>query len=214
MASPSMSRPGATRNWVRFARKKPNALDVTPLMSSASGRFRLASFCTFSTIAWLEPRAVRSIRGEPSTLRAVKVAPAHHIWLFRKPCAIVKSDRVICLCQTPLAPRAALLLRRRAGLLLTLNCQRPSALSRHTEFTTELPESCERLWNLASSAIRRRYVDMSQIIGIGSLFVEKRTDTSNPLAHSFRAESAGALDARKPRSLDCAAGTWGAWRRA
>jgi len=35
-----------------------------------------------------------------------------------------------------------------------------------------------------------------------------------PVPHSFRAGSAGALDARKPRSLNCAAGTWGAWRRA
>jgi len=209
-----MSRPGATRNWVRFARKKPNALDVTPLMSNASGLFPLASFCAF--LRSLGSSRVLSGRSgvNPVPLRAVKVAPAHHIWLFRKPCAIVKSDRMICLCQTPLAPRAALPLRRRAGLLLTPNCQKPSALSRHTEFTTELPESCERLWNLASSAIRRRYVDMSQIIGIDSLFVAKRTDTSNPLAHSFRAGSAGALEARKPRSLDCAAGTWGAWRRA
>ena len=124
MASPWMSRPGATGNWVRFARKGPNASDITPLKPSVSGRFRLASwhrpkprfyrldtlcgkapkfrrfcwrknvgkgeshgpksvkpsapcisllwddaasFCGFLTIAWLEPQAVRSIRGEPST---------------------------------------------------------------------------------------------------------------------------------------------------
>ncbi len=30
IASPSMSRPGATRNWVRFAPKKPKLSDVTP----------------------------------------------------------------------------------------------------------------------------------------------------------------------------------------
>jgi len=59
-------------------------------------------------------------------------------------CAVVNSDRMICLCQTPLTPRAAFPLRQRAGLLLTSNCQRPPALSRHTEFTTGLPESCER----------------------------------------------------------------------
>ena len=53
-------------------------------------------------------------------------------------------------CQSTHTPRAALPLRRRAGLLLTLQCQRPSALSQHTEFTTELPESRERLWNLLS----------------------------------------------------------------
>src|SRR5208337_3630698 len=63
----SHPRPGATRNWVRFARKRPNASDITPLKPRVSGGFRLASFCTFSTIAWLEPRAVRSIRREPST---------------------------------------------------------------------------------------------------------------------------------------------------
>src|SRR5271157_6611213 len=51
---------------------------------------------------------------------------------------------MICLCQTPLTPRATLQPRRRAGMLLTPNCQRRSALSRHTEFTTGLPESCER----------------------------------------------------------------------
>src|SRR5271157_354612 len=59
-------------------------------------------------------------------------------------CAVVNSDRMICLCQTPLTPRAAFPLRQHAGLLLTPNCQRPPALSRHTEFTTGLPESCER----------------------------------------------------------------------
>ena len=53
-------------------------------------------------------------------------------------------------CQSTHTPRAALPLRRRAGLLLTPQCQRPSALSQHTEFTTELPESRERLWNLLS----------------------------------------------------------------
>src|SRR5271157_4326910 len=63
----SHPRPGATRNWVRFARKRPNASDITPLKPSVSGGFPLASFCAFLTIAWLEPRAVRSIRGEPGT---------------------------------------------------------------------------------------------------------------------------------------------------
>jgi len=41
-------------------------------------------------------------------------------------------------------PRAASQLGRRAGLFLTPNYQRSSALSRHTEFTTRLPETSER----------------------------------------------------------------------
>ncbi len=199
-----MSRPGATGNWVRFARKGPNASDITPLKPSVSGRFRLASwhrpkprfyrldtlcgkapkfrrfcwrknvgkgeshgpksvkpsapcisllwddaasFCGFLTIAWLEPQADRSIRGEPSTF-ACRQRSASPPYL-----AIPQTlrDRQVgqneLLVSTPLTPRAALPLLQRAGLLLTPNCQRLFALSRHIEFTTALPESCERLWN-------------------------------------------------------------------
>src|SRR5208337_377041 len=44
-------------------------------------------------------------------------------------------------------PRAAFRRGRHAGLLLTPNCQRWSARSRHTQFTTRSPESCECLRN-------------------------------------------------------------------
>src|SRR5271157_2198170 len=42
-------------------------------------------------------------------------------------------------------PRTAVRRGRHAGLLLIPNCQRWSARSRHTQFTTRSPESCERL---------------------------------------------------------------------
>src|SRR5208337_2251318 len=48
-------------------------------------------------------------------------------------------------CQSKHTPRAALPPGRREDLLLTPNCQRPSARSPHTEFTTESPDSCECL---------------------------------------------------------------------
>jgi len=98
-------------------------------LTTGSSRLRSARF-------WRPLSSSRVLSGRSGVnsvpLRTVKVAPARHIWRFRKPCAVVKSDGMICLCQTPLTPRAALPLRRRACLLLTPNCQRPSALSQHT----------------------------------------------------------------------------------
>src|SRR5208337_2310916 len=107
-----------------------------------------------------------------AALRTVKIAPARHIRLFRKLCAVDKSDRMTCLCQTPLTPRAALPLRRRAGLLLTPNCQRPSALSRHTEFTTESPDSCE--------CLRKSEMETSLVLSLGGGVIAPRSRPGSP----------------------------------
>ena len=82
--------------------------------------------------------------------------------------------RPIPSCQSTHPPRAALPPVRRAGLLLTPNCQRLFARSRHTEFTTRSLESCERLrksewrraWNPAfgSASSRRAAAQVRQVV--------------------------------------------------
>ncbi len=68
-------------------------------------------------------------------LRTVKLSPAVLIRLFRKTCTIRTSGGLVPACQRTHTPRAPSAWATRARLL-TANSQRPSARSRHTEFTT------------------------------------------------------------------------------
>jgi len=91
-----------------------------------------------------------------TALRTVKLSLALLIWLFRKTCTTRISGRSVNACQRTYTPRAALPPGRRAGLRFTPDCQRPSARSRHTEFTTGSAEACEGLSNLVSSRWHKR----------------------------------------------------------
>jgi len=86
-----------------------------------------------------------------ATLRIVKLSPTLTTWLFRKACTTRKPSDLVPACHSAHTPRAALPPGRRAGLLLAPNWQRPSARSRHTDFTTRLPHSCVRLRKVVSS---------------------------------------------------------------
>jgi len=86
-----------------------------------------------------------------ATLRIVKLSPTLITWLFRKACTTRKPSDLVPACHSAHTPRAALPPGRRAGLLLAPNWQRPSARSRHTDFTTRLPHSCVRLRKVVSS---------------------------------------------------------------
>src|SRR5271157_3888808 len=99
-----------------------------------------------------------------AALRVVKLCPALLIWLFRKPCTIRRSGGLVSACKsTPASRRLSAWATR--GPLLTANCQRHSARSFHTEFTTGLtafPRSVS--WSLqrqerkscAAKGVRRR----------------------------------------------------------
>jgi len=80
----------------------------------------------------------------PAALRTVKLLPALLIRPTHKPCTIGISGGQVSWCQNR-HPRAALRRGRHAGPLITPNCQRRSARSRHTQFTARLPDFCERL---------------------------------------------------------------------
>jgi len=82
-----------------------------------------------------------------AALRTVKLLPAPAVWLFRKACTIRISSGLVSACRRPHTPRADFRLGQRRGLRITANCQRPCARSRHTQFTAELPDCCERLWS-------------------------------------------------------------------
>jgi len=54
-------------------------------------QLELASFCTFLTTAWTEPRAVQPIRGEPGSAANHQAPPILITWLFRKTCKTRRS---------------------------------------------------------------------------------------------------------------------------
>jgi hypothetical protein len=68
-----------------------------------------------------------------------------------KSCAIRNIGRPGFLASVSIRPRTAVRPGRHAGLLLTPNCQRLFARSRHTQYTARLPDSCGRLRNVVSS---------------------------------------------------------------
>ena len=113
-----------------------------------------------------------------AALRAVKLLPAFLARLIDKlrnphvgrPGFLVSMSR---------HPHTAVRPGRCACLLLTLNCQRLFARSRHTQFTIRLFESCERLRNLVSSSWHERDCNG---------FVPCR---ANPIKPSFRDLSRG-----------------------
>jgi len=69
-------------------------------------------------------------------------------------------------------PRAAFRLGRRAGLLVIPNYERPSARSRHIEFTTGSPDFCNRIWNLLSfwESEKGHPLSGTQGVGRGSIY--------------------------------------------
>ena len=87
-----------------------------------------------------------------AALRTVKLSPALITWLFRKHLHNRQIKRVGFRVSKNTLRRAPPFPSGDArACVITPNCQRPSALSRHTQFTTGMPESCERLRNLVSS---------------------------------------------------------------
>src|SRR5271157_3695661 len=71
-----------------------------------------------------------------AALRTVKLLPAHISWLFRKTCTTLRSSGLVSACQRTHAVRRPSPWATR-GSASQPSCQRPSAQSRHTEFTTQ-----------------------------------------------------------------------------
>ncbi len=127
-----LRRIAAGRKLGLFSCSIPPSFVLSRNMSMVNTTSNSALFGAFWTTAGPEPRAVQPIRGEPGS--------AANRQAFASPyCLAIPRDLH--------DPQ----IWRYAGQNRSANFQRPSVLSRHTEFTTRLFESCERLRNLVSS---------------------------------------------------------------
>jgi len=97
------------------------------------------------TTVGLEPRPARSTPGEPGRAADRQAFGSLSYPANRQVLRNPHVGRPGFLVSMSKHPRTAVRPGRCACLLLTPNCQRPSAQSRHTQFTTRLPESCECL---------------------------------------------------------------------
>jgi hypothetical protein len=137
------------------------------------GRGQLALFGAFLTTTRPEPRAIRSIRGEPGN--------AANRQAFASPSNLALPQRLhdpqirrVGFHVSMNTPRAALPLWRRAGLRLTPKCQRASAACHHSQYTTSSANSCEvpGTWSL---------LDGTSATEMGSLS-ENRAPPSPPIS--------------------------------
>ena len=111
---------------------------------------------SLATRHYSEPLLFGRSRVNLAALRTVKVAPGPLIRPSCKTCTIRISVGLTSACPKNTHPACRPSVWRHADLHLRPHCQRPSARSRHTEFTTRLPESSERLRNLVFSRLHKR----------------------------------------------------------
>jgi hypothetical protein len=105
---------------------------------------RVATFALVTTIA-PQPSPATSTPGEPGRAADRQAFASLPYPTNRQVLRNPHVGRPGFLVSMSMHPRTAVRPGRCACLLLTPNCQRLFARSRHTEFTTRLPESCERL---------------------------------------------------------------------
>src|SRR5208337_3284257 len=115
------------------------------LLSGTQGK-RVATFALVTTVG-PEPRPARSTPGEPDRAADRQALASLSCLTDRQVLRNPHVGRPGFLVSMSIHPRTAVRPGRCACLLLTPNCQRRSARSRHTKFTTSSPESCECLRN-------------------------------------------------------------------
>src|SRR5271157_5256392 len=113
-------------------------------LSGTQGK-SVATFALVTTVG-PQPRPARSTAGEPGRAADRQAFASLSYPTDRQVLRNPHVGRPGFLVSMSIHPRTAVRRGRHAGLLLIPNCQRLFARSRHTEFTTRSPESCERFW--------------------------------------------------------------------
>jgi len=130
-------------------------------LSGTQGK-RVATFALVTTVE-PEPRPARSAPGEPGRAADRQAFASLSYLTNRQVLCNPHVGRPGFLESMSTHPRTAVRRGRCACLLLTSNCQRLFVRSRHTQFTTRLPESCERL--------RKSKLKTSLVLSLGRPFL-------------------------------------------
>jgi len=131
----------------------------------------VATFALVTTVG-TEPRPARSTPGEPGRAADRQAFASLSYPTNRQVLRNPHVGRPGIFVSMSIHPRTAVRPGRHAGLLLIPNCQRWSARSRHTWFTTRSPESCE--------CLRKSEMETSLVLSLGGGVIAPRSRPGSP----------------------------------